>query len=144
MSKHGPIILIEDDADDASVFEDLMATINPPNKLIWFSDALKALDYLQESVMAPFIIVCDINMPKCNGIRLKGIIDENPSLRKKSIPFIFYSTSSNQPLVDEAYTQLTVQGFFKKENSYEAMKQMLEKIFDYWKLSLRPDGLANL
>jgi CheY-like chemotaxis protein len=141
--KNGPILLIEDDEDDAILFKDIVYELHLPNKLIWFSDSTNALEHLQKTSEQPFIIFCDVNMPKCNGIELKREIDANSELRKKSIPFTFYSTAVNQNIVIEAFTKLTVQGFFLKRSTYAEAKSMLQAIFAYWSMSQDPNSLLR-
>jgi len=34
--KHGPIILIEDDADDKDVFQDILKDLKVFNPVVWF------------------------------------------------------------------------------------------------------------
>jgi hypothetical protein len=41
--------------------------------------------------------------------------------------------------VASAYKDLTVQGFFKKENGLQDIKNAMRIIFDYWKLSRHPN-----
>src|SRR4051812_10197046 len=107
--KSGPIIVVEDDADDEEIFKDILKELGIKNKLIWFRSCDFAFDYLKKTTGQPFIIFCDVNLPKLNGVEFKEQIDNDPQLRKKSIPFVFYSTSVNQKTVNEAYMQMTVQ-----------------------------------
>jgi CheY-like chemotaxis protein len=130
--KSGPIILIEDDEDDQGIMEDVMNELKVPNKLIWFDRCSKAMQYLLTTTDQPFIILCDVNMPEQNGIEFKRQVDNDPYLRNKSIPFVFYSTSVQQDAVNEAYTKMTVQGYFKKRNSFEEIKKIMRLILDYW------------
>ena len=110
--KSGPIIVIEDDEDDKGIFEEVLKTLNVNNPLIWFNNCDEAYEFLKATTEPPFIIFCDVNLPGTNGIEFKRQVDENKEMRKKSIPFVFYSTSVNQQMVNEAYTKMTVQGFF--------------------------------
>jgi hypothetical protein len=50
-------------------------------------------------------------------------------------PFVFYSTFVSQEVVNEAYTQMTVQGFFKKGTSYKEIKSDIKMIVDYWQIA---------
>ena len=59
-------------------------------------------------------------------------IDQDPQLRQKSIPFVFYSTGVDQRAINEAYTKMTVQGFFQKSNSYQEIKKTIKMVIDYW------------
>ena len=130
--KSGPIIVIDDDADDKDLFESILKELAVQNKRLWFANCKDAFDYLRTTEEQPFIIFCDVNMPGLAGIEFKRQIDEHPSLRKKSIPFIFYSTSVNQATVNEAYTKMTVQGFFQKKHRHEEVKRDIKLMLDYW------------
>ncbi len=107
---------------------------------MYFNNGTDAFNYLKTTRDQPFIIFCDVNLPEQSGIEFKRQIDEHKELRKKSIPFVFYSTSVSLSAVNEAYTQMTVQGFFKKENSYEEIKKTIRVIFDYWQLCQHPNS----
>ena len=113
MAKSGPILIVEDDIDDQEIYSEILNHLGVDNKLIFFSLASQALEYLQTTNEKPFVILCDINLPVMNGIAFKQHIDYDPYLRNKSIPFIFFSTSAEKSQVNKAYTELTVQGFFK-------------------------------
>lgn len=137
--RSGPIIVVEDDNDDKEVFEEVLKELHVPNKFVWFKNTGEAFEYLKSTADQPFIIFSDINLPKQSGIEFKRQIDCDDALRKKSIPFIFYSTSVNQHIVNEAYTQLTVQGFFQKSHGFEEMKKNIRLILDYWAACRHPN-----
>ncbi len=138
--KSGPIILIEDDHDDKTIFEEVLAELGIANKLIWFSKSKDAIEYLQMATEPPFLILSDVNMPVQNGLDFKKQIDNDPELRKKSIPFVFYSTSVGQQAVKEAYTEMTIQGFFQKGNDFEEIKNSIKLIIDYWTHCIHPNS----
>ena len=140
MAKSGPIIIIEDDPDDKTFMEEVFMEIKIPNKIKWFTLADPALAYLKTTSDKPFLIFCDVNLPGKNGIEFKRQIDEDKQLRQKSIPFVFFSTSTEQKSVNEAYTQMTVQGYFRKTSTYAEMKELLKLITDYWKHCVHPNA----
>lgn len=139
MSKSGPIVIVEDDADDKEIFESIVRDLNLKNEIVWFIEAKNAFSFLKETDKKVFLIFCDINLPGKDGIEFKGEIDADPELRKKSIPFVFLSTQASKHDIEVAYIKMTVQGFFKKGNNYNEMKSMLKTIFEYWKNSLHPN-----
>jgi len=141
MSKTGPILIIEDDKEDKEILEDVLRDIGVKNRIIWMENTHNAYEFLKSATEAMFIIFCDINLPGKNGLELKKVIDDRPELRKKSIPFIFYSTSANQKDVNEAYSKMTIQGFFQKGSNYEDMKKVIRLILDYWTLCKHPNLL---
>jgi response regulator RpfG family c-di-GMP phosphodiesterase len=139
MAKKGPIIIIEDDAEDEELFKDILQELNISNKIIWFTDTHAAFDFLKTTKEQPFIIFSDVNLPKQNGVEFKKSIDADKQLRKKCIPFIFYSTFVSKEIVNQAYTQMTVQGFFKKGTSYKEIKSDIKMIIDYWQICRHPN-----
>jgi len=139
MAKSGVIVLVEDDLDDQQFFESVVKELGIKNEIIWLENTTDALNFLRITKKSIFIIFSDVNLPGKNGLELKSEIDADPKLRKKSIPFVFYSTSAHQKDINEAYTQMTVQGFFKKENDLTETRQNLKLIFDYWMLCKKPN-----
>ncbi len=137
--KPGPIILIDDDEDDKDVFLDILQELKIPNPVVWFENCDDAFSHLKNSTEQPLIIFCDLNLPGLAGIDYKRKIDQDTELRKKSIPFVFCSTSTDQKAVNDAYTQMTVQGFFQKPNSYTEYKEMVRLIMDYWDQCKHPN-----
>ena len=136
----GPIIIIEDDQDDRDIIEEVLKELSIPNETIWFTRCMDAFDYLKTHTNQPFIIFCDINLPGLTGIEFKRQIDADKELRKKSIPFVFLSTSADKKHVNEAYTEMTVQGYFQKANSYAEIKNNVRAILEYWKICKHPNA----
>ena len=134
----GPIIIIEDDPDDQDILKEVFHSLQVPNKLKFFSQCEDAYSYLETTSEKPFLIFSDINLPKMSGAELKKKINENANLRRKSIPFVFLTTTSSHEAVLEAYESLA-QGFFTKPNNVESLKRMIQMILDYWKISRHPD-----
>ena len=139
MSKSGPILIIEDDREDKEMLEDVLQDLGIKNRIVWLENTAEAYNFLQQEQEAMFIIFCDINLPGKNGLELKKKIDDIPELRKKSIPFIFYSTSANQKDVNDAYSKMTIQGFFQKGSDYQEMKKVIKLIVDYWTMCKHPN-----
>jgi len=139
MANRGPVIIVEDDADDEAIFNEILRELNISNNIKWFGNSDDAIHYLKTTTDQPFIIFSDVNLPGDNGIEFKRQIDKDKRLRKKSIPFVFYSTAVDRRIVDEVYTQMTVQGFFKKGNSYEEIRNNIKLIFDYWQICKHPN-----
>lgn len=139
MSLTGPIILIDDDADDQYMIKCMLDDLVLPNSLHLFQNGEQAHHYLLTTLERPFLILCDVNMPVMNGLELRDQIDSNPYLKKKAIPFIFLSTSGQKDYVEKAYGG-AVQGYFKKGNTYDNGRQQLDMIVQYWKSCLHPNS----
>lgn len=139
MSLKGPIVIIDDDIDDRDMIGAMLEELNLINAIRDFENGQVALDYLLTTLESPLLILCDINMPIMNGLELRDQIDADPYLKKKSIPFIFLTTSDSPIQVRQAYNG-TIQGYFKKCNSFQEGKDHLELVINYWKLCLHPNN----
>lgn len=142
MNKGGPIIIIEDDTDDQELLIEIFKELNYDYKLVFFGDSEKALEYLTDTDIEPFLVISDINMPKLNGLELREKIHNNEDLRLKSIPYLFFSTSGEQQHVIDAYSR-SIQGFFVKPRSYDKLKNVMVKIVEYWQECESPNYIKN-
>ncbi|HEX8268845.1 MAG TPA: response regulator [Flavobacterium sp.] len=138
MNKKGPIIIIEDDLEDQEILTDIFHSLSCQNEIIFFDRGQKALDYLISSDVEPFIVFSDINMPELNGIELREKIHENEDLRKKSIPYLFFTTRAEQQHVVDAYSK-SIQGFFVKPHNYTEIKETIKTIVEYWMKCVSPN-----
>ncbi|CAN5233820.1 response regulator [soil metagenome] len=139
MNKNGPVIIIEDDLDDQLLLEVVFRKLGYPNKVIYFVDGQQALDYLNMTEEAPFLILSDINMPKLNGFALRDKIHMDAQLKVKCIPYLFFSTAVSQQMVIDAYS-LSVQGFFVKQESMDELEKTITVIMEYWKRCAAPNN----
>jgi CheY-like chemotaxis protein len=139
MALNGPILIVEDDYNDADVVATAIAELGISNELKKFDRAQKAIDYLMVTTDKPLAILCDIRMPELDGLAMLKHIFNTEYLRKKAIPFVFLTEIATKEIVNEAY-DIGVQGFFKKQSSYSALKDQLLSIFVYWKKCLHPNS----
>ena len=109
MDKNGPIIVIEDDQDDQEILRMVFKKLAYSNEVIYFNDGVEALEYLENLNIKPFLILSDINMPKLNGMELRDKVFNNERLNLRCIPYLFFTTASEQPMVLKAYSK-SVQG----------------------------------
>lgn len=141
-NKSGPIIIIEDDADDQDVLTEIFKKLNYPNKILFFFDGQEALDFINDTNDSPFLILSDINMPKLNGFALREKLKTDAKLNIKCIPYLFFSTALNQKSVIEAYS-LSVQGFFVKQNSMVELEKTILAIVEYWRRCAAPNDFPE-
>jgi CheY-like chemotaxis protein len=139
MNYNGPVIVIEDDADDQEILEEVFKKLNYKNEIIFFSDGEEALKFLNRTDISPFLILSDINMPKLDGFALRNKIKTDAALQVKCIPYLFFSTASTQKAVIEAYS-LSVQGFFLKQESMSELEKTISVIMEYWKRCVAPNS----
>ena len=134
----GKIVLVDDDFEDRIILEELLAVLNWPTTIEPFANAIDALAYLKKTDDKIFVIISDMNMQEMSGLEFKKIIDQDPSLVKKAIPFIFASTSASRSQVNDAY-DYRIQGYFKKPTTIHEMTEMMNAIIQYWVISRHPN-----
>jgi CheY-like chemotaxis protein len=133
-----PIIWIDDDKEDLELFENVFRNMHLKNPIIKITESDTALHFLKELKEQPFVIICDINMPKISGIELRKAMLDDKLLKIKSIPFIFFSTSAVPATVLQSY-ELFVQGYFVKPTNLEGIKKLLLTIIQYWTVCQHPN-----
>lgn len=138
MNKSGPVIVIEDDADDQEVLTEIFKKLNYPNTILFFFDGEEALEHINKTDVLPFLILSDVNMPKLNGFQLREKLRTDAALQIKCIPYLFFSTAINQKAVIDAYS-LSVQGFFVKQSSMSELEKTITVIMEYWKRCAAPN-----
>lgn len=138
MALKGPIVIIEDDVNDAQVIVAAIQELEAENELKVFHFAEDALEYLMATNDRPLIILSDIRMPVLDGLNLLKRIHSTAYLRKKAIPFVFLSAMASPEIVNEAY-EIGVQGFYKKGTNFSGLKEQLYSILIYWNRSLHPN-----
>jgi CheY-like chemotaxis protein len=143
MNRNSPIIIIEDDLDDQEIFADAFKSLDYVNEVMFFIDGQKALDYLTNTDINPFAIISDINMPKLDGFALRDKIRMDAGLQVRCIPYLFFTTASNQNDVINAYS-MNVQGYFIKQNSQKDLEKILNAIMVYWGFCVAPNNFPKL
>ncbi len=140
MENTGQIVILEDDPEDRELLKEVLLEIGVTEKMVFFEDGHKALDYLIATEDQPFLILSDINLPGMSGLQFQQRVNENEYLRKKSIPLVFLTTVDNAGIIEKVYS-LTVQGFFIKPSSFTEYKDTLSSITAYWRLCRHPNTL---
>lgn len=138
-SRKGPIIIIEDDEDDREILREVFKDLRIANELVFFDDAEGVFYYLMDTTDNPMLILSDINLPRMSGLEMKRKINSVDHTRKKSIPFVFLSTSAKPSTIDEAY-DLMAQGYFQKPNKIDELKKIIRLIIDFWSSCLHPNA----
>lgn len=117
---------------------DIFEKLNYSNKVLFFGDAEQALAHITTTNELPFLILSDINLPKLSGFALREKLKTDAKLSNKCIPYLFFSTASNQKMVIDAYSQ-SVQGFFKKPSTMTELETTIRVILEYWRRCAAPN-----
>ncbi len=139
MNNDGPIIVIEDDLEDQFLIGETFKNLAYSNRVVFFEDGYRALEYLKETQEKPLLILSDINMPKINGKEVRDYILNSEEVSIKCIPYLFFTTATSQKFITDAYCT-SVQGFFQKPASFQDFEKTIKTIVDYWKISIRPES----
>jgi len=133
-----PVLIVDDDSDDREFILEAWKELKYPNQLIFFKNAEEVLKFLNNEKAIPFLILCDVNLPKMNGFELKEKLLKESHTKYASIPFVFWSSSISNEQVQKAY-DLGVNGIFIKENNFKSLKEVLTDIMNYWVKSKVPE-----
>jgi CheY-like chemotaxis protein len=131
------IWIVDDDGEDHELVAEIFQEVKYKNPLKFFNGASAMVQALDEIEIAPFIIICDVNLPRIDGFELRGKLLEIPNNKFHSVPFIFWSTNASEAQIRRAF-ELRAHGFFIKEAKYEDWKVSLIHIIEYWRRSQMP------
>ncbi len=119
------VILVDDDPDDRDLFAEAMNMVDPRVHVTMKRDGEELANYLSQESDIPDLIFLDLNMPKKNGRECLADLQKNP--RFKSVPVIIYTTSLNPVDIEETFKN-GASRFFRKPNSFEELKEILNSI----------------
>ena len=131
------ILIVDDDLDDQEIIQEAWKELDYQNELIFFTNPKKVINYLQEEKIVPFLIICDVNLPKMDGFEFKKKLLEDTSLNYKSIPFVFFSNTASLAQIQKSF-DLGSNGFFIKGNNMREIKETFTSIIEYWQKSKAP------
>ena len=117
------ILLIDDDEDDFSVFQEALKDISPNFKLSYANTCQNVLAELEHC--KPDLLFLDINLPRVTGLACLKEIKE--SVRFCKIPIVMYSNSQFPKDITESYT-LGATLYFHKTSSYTELVSSLRDI----------------
>src|ERR1044072_2794670 len=114
--------IIDNDIDDQEVVRHVWNELKLPNELVFLESAQQALQTLEHLAYAPFIIICELNLPAIDGFELRRIMLDTNKKIFKSVPFILWTTQASEAQIVKAY-DLSVHGLFIKDANFNELKQ---------------------
>ena len=138
----GAIWIIDSDTDDHEMVREVWSELKLNNELVFLCSADETIERLTEVSVSPFIIICEVNLPRVDGFALREQILSTNSKKFKSVPFIFWSTEASEAQITRAY-DLSVHGFFIKDSSFDEVKNTFIHIINYWLKSRMPSKTGN-
>ena len=132
-----PILLVEDDREDAMTVGLALKDLKVTNQLVLTINGEEALEYLKsESNKKPCVILLDLKMPKMDGIEFLKIAKADEGLKK--IPVVMLTTSKEEQDVVESF-KLGVAGYIVKPADYKKFVDAIRTINLCWTLSELPN-----
>ena len=128
MTKPQKIMIIDDDADDRSFFQEAINNISPVIETHVCDSGMQALALIQENKIAePDYIFLDFNMPMINGSEC--LVELKKILCHKITNIIILSTSDMKEDVDDAM-RLGAKLFLTKPNTFQELCSMLKGVLE--------------
>lgn len=127
------VLLADDDADDRSLFRDILKDLGLRPKLHTVDDGVELMTWLQNAQQLPDALFLDFNMPKKDGLSCLREIKADPNLQK--LPVIIFSNSDNFALVQMMLDEGAAY-FVRKQHGYNKMLKLVNKLFSLDKNSL--------
>ena len=124
--KYKRILLVDDDADDRQIFEELLHDLDPETVVDSAENGLEMISLLNstDDDDLPGMIILDQNMPKMTGKESLIFLKENP--RYQTIPTIVYSTYQVKDFYQECLT-LGAWDVVAKPDTMQAYHDMIEQ-----------------
>jgi DNA-binding response OmpR family regulator len=130
---HQPILIAEDDSDDAFLLMRAFGKAGITNPLDLVSDGQKVVNYLeaipQRKGLLPRLLVLDIKMPLLNGFDVLRWVRSQPGLKR--LPVIMLTSSDEEKDINRAY-DLGANSYLIKPPNLESLEQLATKLCEYW------------
>ncbi|MBO9732868.1 MAG: response regulator [Chitinophaga sp.] len=128
MRKPQQIMIIDDDADDRSFFQEAIQNISPVIETHICDSGIQALAMLEEKrIQAPDFIFLDFNMPLMNG--RECLIELKKLLRHQLTNIVILSTSDMKEDMEDAL-RLGAKLFLTKPNTFQELCNMLKGVLE--------------
>jgi CheY-like chemotaxis protein len=143
MDERFPILIAEDDENDALILQEALRKIGVRNPVHFCRDGTDVIAYLcaegpySDREMHPFprILITDLKMPKMGGLEILKWLHAHPECNL--IPKVVLSASKQTRDIQEAY-KWGVNSYIVKPASYKRLLEILKLFFDYWEMCEKP------
>lgn len=142
MSEPSPILLVEDNDNDAQLTLTALTRNHLANRVVRCQDGAEALDYLRRQgawserpAGNPVVILLDIKMPKVGGIEVLRQVRTDPALRL--IPAVMLTSSREEGDLDATY-RLGANAYVVKPVEFHAFVDAVRQIGSFWAVVNEP------
>jgi CheY-like chemotaxis protein len=143
MNETFPILIAEDDNNDALILQRALRTAGFRNPIHVSKDGADVLRYLKregpyhdrERYRFPVVLFTDLKMPNVDGFEVLHWLQVNPHCNV--IPRLVMSASAESQDVARAY-QLGANSYLMKPPTFEGLVENMRRVLDYWSMCRRP------
>jgi two-component system response regulator len=129
MANSAPILLVEDNPDDAALTE-LALRRSWPAQLEVARNAQEAVDYLfDDTKVVPPLVLLDLGLPGTGGFEVLRRIRENE--RTRLIPVVVLTSSMSPDDVAESY-RLGANSYVRKPVDFDRFSDRIREVGAYW------------
>jgi CheY-like chemotaxis protein len=133
----GPILLVEDNADDEELTIRALAKNNIRNELVVARDGVEALDYLfrtgaysgRDASISPSLVLLDLKLPKLDGLGVLRAI--RGDARTKRIPVVVLTSSKEEQDLFNSY-DLGSNSYIRKPVDFSQFSEAVRQLGIYW------------
>ena len=144
--KHAPILLVEDNDDDADLTEMAFREANVSNPIVRARDGVEALAQLHGSagsapVELPVVVLLDLNLPRVGGLEVLKAIRTNEGT--KHLPVVVLTSSDEERDRIEAYKHFA-NSYVRKPVNYDEFVSASRQLGLYWTVTNVPPISPNV
>ncbi len=122
------VLLVEDNEGDIVLTTEALQQAGI-SRMDVVRDGQEAIDYLENTLTMPRLVLLDINLPKIDGLEVLALIKQSP--RWRSIPVIILTTSSSERDIETAYDS-HANCYVVKNPDLESFMKVMHNLRIFW------------
>jgi DNA-binding response OmpR family regulator len=119
------VYLVDDDSEEAELFQDAMSQIDIAIKVFWYNNVMDAMDALMGEKKMPEFLFLDLNLPKVSGKDMLRLLRQNEIT--SVLPIVIYSTSISKMDIEDI-TPYNVSRFLQKPEDFNSLCRELGNV----------------
>jgi CheY-like chemotaxis protein len=134
------LLVVEDDEGDFMMIERAFEKSRIVNEIVRAKDGVEALEIMRgaggrERLMRPYLVLCDINMPRLDGLSFVAALRDDPEL-KDTLVFML-TTSRHDEDRREAY-DMNVAGYILKSDAGKDFLKVVDMLGGFIQVVVLP------